>query len=158
MYILSPHCSQSSYMVQKFCIVYKADAKWLHLYMMYQLHEIQNLKWWHHIPYKLILEKSKVPSMYNLFTHCNLRWAGHLNCFADCQNKSSTLSLVEGSCKTVRPKLWHKNMWGKIMTYWTCVWLKRKNKKAKMATHSCFYTCLVSLKVTQTLGYLMQMR
>ena len=35
---------------------------------------------------------------------------------------------------------------------------KEKNKKAKMAMHSRFCTCLVSLKVTQTLGYLMQMR
>ena len=35
---------------------------------------------------------------------------------------------------------------------------KENKKKAKMATHSRFCTCLVSHKVTQTLGYLMQMR
>ena len=35
---------------------------------------------------------------------------------------------------------------------------KENKKKAKMAMHSCFCTCLVSRKVMQTLGYLMQMR
>ena len=55
---------------------------------------------------------------------------------------------------------------GKNLTYRTCVWLrfvrfsrsKGRQKKAKMATHSRFCTCLVSRKVTQTLGYLTQMR
>ena len=42
-------------------------------------------------------------------------------------------------------KLWEKIM---PLTYRTCVWLKKKNKKAKMATHSRFCTCLVSLRVT----------
>ena len=54
----------------------------------------------------------------------------------------------------------------KIMTYRTSVWLcfvrfsrsTRKTKKANMVTHSRFGTCLVSCKVMQTLGFLMQMR
>ena len=35
-------------------IVYKADAQRLYIYMMHQLYKILNVKWWQHIPNKLI--------------------------------------------------------------------------------------------------------
>ncbi len=66
---------------------------------------------------------------------------------------------MEPSALLIRPRdilTSHTSMlvWGKIMTltYRTCVWLKRKSKKAKMVMHSRFCTCLVSLKLTQTLS------
>ena len=56
-------------------IVYKACAQRLQVYMMCPLLKILNVKWWLHIPNKFILEKSKLPGMYDILTQHNLRWA-----------------------------------------------------------------------------------
>ena len=40
---------------------------------------ILSVKWWQYIQNEFIVEKSKLPGMYDKLAQQNLRWAGHLN-------------------------------------------------------------------------------
>ena len=86
--------------------VYKADAQRLHVYMIRHLPKLLNVKWRHHIPNKLILEKCKLPGMYDIIAQSKQRWVDHL----DKLENSRLLKLREGSRKTGTPKLRYKNI------------------------------------------------
>ena len=63
--------------------------------MKHHLCKILNVKQWQHILNKFILEKCKLPDIYDILTQCNLRWTSHLRT-ADYQNRTCS----EGTCKT----------------------------------------------------------
>ena len=79
---------------------------------MCHLGKILNVKWWLHIPNKSILEKSKLPRMYDILVQCNLKWGGQLNRLEDSRLPKQMLysQLREGSCKTSWPKLRYKHI------------------------------------------------
>ena len=94
------------------CTVYKAGAQRFHIYKMYCLSKKLIIKGQQFIPNKFLQEKSKLPGMYNILAHHNLRWSGDLN-----RLKNSKLpkqiqysQLRQGSHKAGRTKLWHKDI------------------------------------------------
>ena len=84
----------------KTCKVYKADER-LHVYMMRHLPKMLNIKWWQHIQKKLILEKSKLPCMYDAITQQNLRRADHMNRLENRQQPRQILFNGKGHEKQV---------------------------------------------------------
>lgn len=90
--------------------VYMTQTHNLNAYMMRHLRQILGVKWWHHVSNQTILEKTNMPSMYEILIQRNLRWAGHLSRLDNSRLPKQILysQLREGSRGIGRPKLRYK--------------------------------------------------
>lgn len=91
--------------------VYKLAAHKLNTFVMSQLRQILSVKWWHFISDMKILQKTNMPSLYNILIQRNLRWAGHINRLDNTRIPKQVLysQLAEGSRGIGRPKLRFKD-------------------------------------------------
>lgn len=92
-------------------VVYRATAHKLSAYMMGHLRRILNIKWWQFVSNDKILQRTSLPSMYDILRNRCLRWAGHVNR----QNNTRLPKLIlysqlkEGTRGIGRPKLRYKD-------------------------------------------------
>ena len=91
--------------------VYRIVSYKFNTYMMRHLRQILNVKWWDFISNKEILAQANLPSMYELLSQKNLRWAGHVHRMDNTRLPKQILysQLKEGTRGIGRPRLRFKD-------------------------------------------------
>ena len=91
--------------------IYRAQVHKLNTFMMKHLRYIMGVRWWHYRKNSDILEKARLPSMYELLMQKNLGWAGHVARLDNNRLPKEILlsQLSTGSRNRGRPKLSYKD-------------------------------------------------
>ena len=87
-------------------------SKKLHAYMMRQLRDIMDIKWYNKITNDEILSRAHLPWMADILIENNLRWLGHLQRIGNDRLSRQLLysQLCEGKRNQGRPRLTFKDV------------------------------------------------
>ncbi len=92
--------------------IYRTQVKKLNAYMMRQLRDIMNIKWYDKIKNTEILRRANLPCMADILIERNLRWVGHVQRMEEDRLPRQLLysQLCEGKRNQGRPKLRYKEV------------------------------------------------